>query len=585
MVKPIKTEEEQTVVVEQEGSPLDPMDDHGLPSIPESDFPPFGFVARCFKRRSALLERFKRLQLAMSTAHLRAPYHSASVEQLERMAYDDERKDVLDRIEELKALKAELEEKEKQYYRPGELSDQVSLSFQITDEIEREREREKEKERQKRQALAAQARAEAKAAAAAAKGLDTGVSGEKTKPSPSKAQAPKSPSPQKGQTVAATTPLTGVLLDPFTEMTQGRLQQPGQVDAALVAPSVRGTPPYPPSTPIVGHRGPGRPRIHHPPPTTPYTSIAGETSSGPKKKSSLDASKKSRPPPRPLPAQTPPTTSSSPYGPQMVGGGNSASSYPRPPTVNGGPMQQPRPDFGVRPQMAQQPRPPFAMPSPAYPQHQPPPPQQRPPPAHMSSSPHPSSQPTYHAQPPPPHHQQQQYHQSHQAPPPSSGGPPPPHMPQPRPNPAPPQASVIPKSPIPLLIPLAALPRLTALGIQPVPAPHLVPILSETGQPMSLGGPPRPANPNQQEAAVLMGITQATARAANGKLQAQQILHISVVLSKLTSAQLSGLAALMQGLQLEVEQARAAAGSNQPGGGRGPSNPPSRPATGSQPPA
>lgn len=122
-----------------------------------------------------------------------------------------------------------------------------------------------------------------------------------------------------------------------------------------------------------------------------------------------------------------------------------------------------------------------------------------------------------------------------------------------------PPNSAIPSHPIPLLLPLSTLPRLSALGITPIPAPHLVPAIqarqaaqANASTPLAtlpwsqFNTAPRPAQPNQQEAALLTGIT--TSRpSADGP--AQEMLHISVVLSKFGPSQLSGLAALMQNVQ------------------------------------
>ena len=66
---------------------------------------------------------------------------------------------------------------------------------------------------------------------------------------------------------------------------------------------------------------------------------------------------------------------------------------------------------------------------------------------------------------------------------------------------------------------------------------------------------PIPIDPNQSVPAVLLGISEGTAEA--GTEAKQQILHISVVLSRLSPSQLSGLAVLMQSLQAEVEANKA----------------------------
>jgi hypothetical protein len=136
----------------------------------------------------------------------------------------------------------------------------------------------------------------------------------------------------------------------------------------------------------------------------------------------------------------------------------------------------------------------------------------------------------------------------------------------------------IPSHPIPLVLPLSTLARLSSLGIAPVPAPHLLPAISaqqaqrqnSQGQSSTSNLPipapvhstaPRPAPSNQQEPALLMGITEAplprrtdaesspSSPSNGGQPTTQQMLHVSVVLSKLSPSQLSGLAQLMQSLQ------------------------------------
>jgi hypothetical protein len=149
--------------------------------------------------------------------------------------------------------------------------------------------------------------------------------------------------------------------------------------------------------------------------------------------------------------------------------------------------------------------------------------------------------------------------------------------PKPVPSPAPPRpATVIPSHPIPLVLPLSTLARLSSLGIAPIPAPHLLPAINaqqaraqRPGHGQGASTPaiaisqsihstaPRPAPSNQAEPALLMGITEAPlprstlSSSAGGKsaTSTQQMLHVSVVLSKLSPSQLSGLAALMQSLQ------------------------------------
>lgn len=144
--------------------------------------------------------------------------------------------------------------------------------------------------------------------------------------------------------------------------------------------------------------------------------------------------------------------------------------------------------------------------------------------------------------------------------------------------PNPPPHPSIPSQPIPLLIPLHALPRLSALGIHPLPAPHL--LAAGFGSP---GGPgavasgsmaPRAPPPEQKEAALLLGVSEdRTGASGHGQGQGhgqnahQQVLHISVVLSKLAAQQLAGLAQLMSSLQ--NESAPPPAPPSNPGTGMG----------------
>ncbi|KAI3626008.1 hypothetical protein CBS9595_001369 [Malassezia furfur] len=111
----------------------------------------------------------------------------------------------------------------------------------------------------------------------------------------------------------------------------------------------------------------------------------------------------------------------------------------------------------------------------------------------------------------------------------------------------------IPTQPLPLVMPISAVPRLTALGINLVPASHLIPALSlaSAGQSMALNPgltAPRPVVGVQEEPVLLVGITDAPG--APGHVSHQR-LHLSVVLAKLRPEQLSGLAALMQALQTD----------------------------------
>ena len=115
----------------------------------------------------------------------------------------------------------------------------------------------------------------------------------------------------------------------------------------------------------------------------------------------------------------------------------------------------------------------------------------------------------------------------------------------------------IPTQPLPLVMPISAVPRLTALGINLVPASHLIPALSlaSAGQSIALNPgltAPRPVVGVQEEPVLLVGITDAPGPGGVGTNSvSRQRLHLSVVLAKLRPEQLSGLAALMQALQAE----------------------------------
>ena len=125
-------------------------------------------------------------------------------------------------------------------------------------------------------------------------------------------------------------------------------------------------------------------------------------------------------------------------------------------------------------------------------------------------------------------------------------------------------APSIPSQPLPLVVPIAAVPRLTALGINLVPATHLLPALSlaSAGQSVAMNPgltAPRPVVGMQLEPVLLVGITDAPSPLPPGaSTVSRQRLHLSVVLSKLRPDQLSGLAALMQTLQTEDERAQDA---------------------------
>ena len=111
-----------------------------------------------------------------------------------------------------------------------------------------------------------------------------------------------------------------------------------------------------------------------------------------------------------------------------------------------------------------------------------------------------------------------------------------------------------PSQPLPLVVPISAVSRMTAFGINIVPAPHLVPALSlaSAGQsvPISPGlTAPRPLATPQTDPVLLVGITEGQVPGVPGATRQQ--LHLSVVLSMMRGDQLSGLATLMQALQAE----------------------------------
>lgn len=78
-------------------------------------------------------------------------------------------------------------------------------------------------------------------------------------------------------------------------------------------------------------------------------------------------------------------------------------------------------------------------------------------------------------------------------------------------------------------------------------------MIGPNGQPQGLEGAPIAIDPAQSVPAVLLGISEGSAEATTEGGGKQQILHISVVLSRLSPSQLSGLAVLMQSLQAQVE--------------------------------
>lgn len=136
-----------------------------------------------------------------------------------------------------------------------------------------------------------------------------------------------------------------------------------------------------------------------------------------------------------------------------------------------------------------------------------------------------------------------------------------------------PSSYVIPSQPIRLVLPFSTLTQLSALGIHPVPAPHLLPAIAARQASTTSSTPfsiekydtaPRPSPIDQQEPALLMGFTSTSAmkekqaQESLDKQQSQQnlstqndteMIHVSLVLSKLGPSQLSGLATLMQRMQ------------------------------------
>ncbi|KAK0528609.1 hypothetical protein OC842_004496 [Tilletia horrida] len=205
----------------------------------------------------------------------------------------------------------------------------------------------------------------------------------------------------------------------------------------------------------------------------------------------------------------------------------------------------------------------------------------------------------------------------------------------------------IPTTPIPLLIPLGNLTQLLSMSINPTPAPHLTaafrraieekpdlqqnphslllaaervarnarirrnqvtdglaqgglvppytaPVQAELDALDKLSVAPRAAPQDQAESALLMGISISTS-ASHGRYPAPEefaqpsavMLHISVVLAKLSATQLSSLAALMQSLQAQAQTQPGRAGqpaAAPPAQGRAPA-PAATPARAPAPPA
>ncbi|SPO47371.1 uncharacterized protein PSANT_05059 [Moesziomyces antarcticus] len=641
-----------------------------LPTVPLPTFPSLDYAESVLARRDKLASRFRRTLTALDSTHRRAPNTGIMLEQLERLAYLDDREQVLAQIDELKALKAKLEAlEETKDIDVASSSATIKLSFAITDEIEREREKERELERIKRQ----QERAAAKAAklekerearhrigiftpppeppkppASSATGpsaagasastpdlplatpasgvppIDTGIASSIATPSSLPTPGPYSavgtpigtpgfpfppgaslphglplpmspaganglvmPSPQLNSTPAspfatapgppviaprpngvptpsvAATPASGPVpsasapatasATPSTPVGPGRPPKAkAKAKAAAATPAAKapgtpatpGTPTTPGATPgPTPHRGRGRPR-KHPLPGTP---------GGPPIGSSVPRKKKEKPA---KPAATP-------SAPTTPGTAPAASTAMSPPAMTAGPgvnMQVRPPQGSPVPPTMPGPAPGYA--GDAFASTLPPAPGStgvRPSTMHptlMSATslntprvpPSPSATTVKPPSPAPT-----------KTPPAKANGTPPAVRPPPptaaASAAAAPANASIPNHPIPLLIPVASLPRLSALGIQPSPSPHIRPVIGPNGQPQGLQGLPVPIDPAQSVPAVLLGISESAAEggadgAGAGK---QQILHISVVLSKLSPSQLSGLAVLMQSLQAQVE--------------------------------
>ncbi|SPO28977.1 uncharacterized protein UTRI_04975_B [Ustilago trichophora] len=643
-----------------------------LPEVPQPDFPTLDFAESVFARRDALASRFRRTLTALDTEHKRAPNTSLSLEHLERLAYNDDREEVLAQIEELKDLKAKLETlEESKQIDVAESSAKISLSFGITDEIEREREKERELERIKRQqerAAAKAAKLEKEREARHRLGIFTPPPEPPATPKPATGAATATaPSPSPASTSAATptptipptsvpasalpTPASLPMPSPYSAVSTpaatpaanpfppganlpytqqplpvsqagsngfpmsspqygppgpyssmpgtpygpappfgpsfgpngmpmppgvGPMGTPTSVPSMPATTSMPGTPSTPAATPSkppskakakaaantsgtpgtpgvtpgpTPHRGRGRPR-KHPLPGTP---------GGPPLGSSVPRKKKEKPP-----KQAAAATASTPATPGTPGAaaamsppavpvvGASAGMQVRPPSAPV-PPTMPGPAPGYSGEMFASTLPPTPTPvrpavgSPAAPM------MVRPPTMHptLTSA---TSLNTPRATPPAPVKPSPS-----PTPPAKANG----ATPTPATSATAPASAVapaaapananpsIPNHPIPLLIPVASLPRLSALGIQPTPSPHIRPVIGPNGQPQGLQGLPVPIDPAQSVPAVLLGISEGTdSSTETGK---QQILHISVVLSRLSPSQLSGLAVLMQSLQAQVE--------------------------------
>lgn len=691
----------------QVGSQIDNHDNVGLnelglptplPEVPQSAFPSLDFTESVFARRNALALRFRKTLTALDTTHKRAPNTSLALEHLERLAYSDDREQVLAQIEELKALKAELETlEEKRQIDVAESSARISLSFGITDEIEREREKERELERIKRQ----QERAAAKAAKLEKERENRHRLGIFTPPpEPEKTPAPPSPAPASAATPAPPTlpidvsgpgvppdtalampsPLSGnsaptsapgaysfptgtnplhAASMPMSPAGSNGLPTPSpHLGPPMVYASVPGAPfgPAPPfastsANPPTGPNGAPLPSGMTPmgaptsalfrpsvaPQGTPSTPAATPTKPLSKAKAKAAAAAASAGaaiiPGTPGKPGTPSAPGVTP-GPTPHRGRGRPRKHPLPGTPGGPPVPVPRKkkEKPVKPPSAAASAPstpsapgaiavsqPSLPPSAAVPGQQtqsPPPPSPvtpsipEPSPGHSGEMISSTLQPTIASMRPPASSPPSNAVSSIAVRPPtmhptltsatslntpratprakSSPSPAPQAArpaaaakktpakangtikqpatqaaraaPAPAPTPAAPAASdanpSIPNHPIPLLIPVASLPRLSALGIQPTPSPHIRPVIGRDGQPQGLQGAPVAIDPAQSVPAVLLGISEGTAEASADGVSPggnQQILHISVVLSRLSPSQLSGLAVLMQSLQAQVE--------------------------------
>ncbi|PWN22714.1 hypothetical protein BCV69DRAFT_280318 [Microstroma glucosiphilum] len=125
--------------------------------------------------------------------------------------------------------------------------------------------------------------------------------------------------------------------------------------------------------------------------------------------------------------------------------------------------------------------------------------------------------------------------------------------------------------PIRIILPLSLIGKLTSVGIAPLPAPHLQPAIeahkrraaaaAASGSAVPTLGDsskaeagewttaPCEPDPNQTEAAILLGITEA--EAPGGKGEWHQLVHLSLVLGRLDSNQLTALAEVVAMVQTQ----------------------------------